>query len=99
MNDFLKTEETKVDDKKKDDKKDVSLIKDIMIIVIFGLGTFLCSLGIYKAAYAGSLIDGGVYDCQTPVSIMQFFELWFILWGFLTVIHILKNIIRRFIGK
>ena len=95
MNDFLKTEETKADD-----KNDISRIKDIIIIVIFGLGTFLCSLGIYKAAYAGSLIDGGVYDCQTPVSIMQFFELWFILWGFLTVIYILKNIIRRlFFGK
>ena len=74
-----------------------SVKRMIFIVTTLGLLSFLPSFGIYKMAYAGSLVDGGVHACQSPVEIMDFFILWFVLWGFFTVIHMIRKAVSHFV--
>lgn len=101
----LKTEEKEMkvqdqpvaQDETKTAQKVFSVKRMILIVAVLGLLSFLPSFGIYKMAYAGSLVDGGVHACQSPVEIMDFFILWFVLWGFFTVIHMIRKAVGHFV--
>lgn len=71
----------------------IAATKNVIVVVIFGLITMMISIGIYKMAYVGSLIDGGMHACQSPITIGDFFWCWFLLWGAVSVFYFIKNLL------